>query len=96
MVYKYSSKTSSDYRQATELDNYLLSLLKVENMGNRKGEVAVKGQGGRKKAPPAKTYLPLSSYKSASALEKRQLGMMIRKLNSENLQQVIYVMFESS
>ena len=28
-VYKYSGKTSSDYRQATELEDYIQKLLKL-------------------------------------------------------------------
>lgn len=43
-----------------------------------------------------KIYQPLASYKVATALEKRQLGMMIRKLTSESLQQVINIMCEST
>ena len=66
-IYKTSSKTSSDYRQAADLDDWLHKLLKLERIDGRKGDIG-KGQGGRKKTAPLKTYQPLSSYKSASPL----------------------------
>ena len=94
-IYKYSGKTSSDYRQATELEDYLLKLLKLQKIETRKGDIG-KGQGGRKKAAPVKTYQPLSSYKMATPREKRQLGMMIRKLSSQNLYHIINILFEST
>ena len=65
MVYKYSVKTSVDYRQAAEMENYLFNLMKVEQVDKKKEETRG-GQGGRKKAPPVRTYLPLSSYKTAT------------------------------
>ncbi len=68
MVYKNSVKTSSDYRQAAELDNHLLNLIKIEKGGDLKRTETRGGQGGRKRAPQIKVYQPLASYKVATTL----------------------------
>ena len=66
-IYKESAKNSSDYRQASDLENYFLSLMKIERGDSKKGD-PLKGQGGRKKNLPIRTYQPLSSYKTATPL----------------------------
>jgi len=41
--------------------------MKVEKGETKKPYDGRGGQGGRKKAPPVKTYLPLAAYKMATA-----------------------------
>lgn len=69
MVYKYSVKTSSDYRLAAELENHLWQLLKIQRAGDlKRAETISRGTVGKKRAPPIKVYQPLASYKPATAL----------------------------
>ena len=51
--------------------------------------------GMRKKALPVNrnTYQPLSESRLPTPAEKRLLGQMIKKLPSESLQQVCYIVF---
>lgn len=51
--------------------------------------------GSKKKALPVNrnTYQPLSESRLPTPAEKRLLGQMIKKLPSESLQQVCYIVF---
>lgn len=106
MIYKNFAKTTTEYREAAVMENYLSNLMKIE-----KGNEVVKKEapflqrsnsiqmgGLRKKPQPVgrSVYQPLAESKLPTPAEKRLLGQMIKKLPSESLQQVCYIVFEST
>lgn len=107
MIYKNYAKTSSEYKEAADLENYLNCLMKIERTSEVKKadssqfalqRAASQQPGIKKKALPVNRniYQPLSESRLPTPAEKRLLGQMIKKLPSESLQQVCYIVFEST
>lgn len=107
MIYKNFAKTTTEYREAAVMENYLGNLMKIEK-GNEPKKVdagfgiqrsnSLQVGGMRKKLVPVNrsVYQPLAESKLPTPAEKRLLGQMIKKLPSESLQQVCYIVFEST
>jgi hypothetical protein len=107
MIYKNFAKTTTEYREAAVMENYLGNLMKIEK-GNEPKKIeagfglqrsnSLQVGGMRKKPLPVNrsVYQPLAESKLPTPSEKRLLGQMIKKLPSESLQQVCYIVFEST
>lgn len=108
MIYKHFQKTAPEYREAAELENYLAALVKIEKsveikkietgLGLQRNASVASSNSLRRRPQPIKgsVYQPFTENKAPTPSEKRLLGQMIKKLPTESLQQVCYIVFEST
>ena len=101
-AYKNSERSSQAYRYTAELEHFLNQLAMSNRQFDKKtGLLSMAGRPpgsqNKKKTQPAKSnYQPYTETKLPSPLEKRVLGMMIRKLPSDALQHVCFILFDST